>query len=245
LISDLVKKLSDSVVQVYVKVNGEESNGSGLFIDKEGTILTCEHVICPKGRSAELIGIAKGKEAPKEAEILKVNKSYDAALIKTKDLSISENIKRGTYEQVNVGEDCFVLGYPIRLNSLTLSRGIVSAKGRGLVKQFNFDLIQIDARVNFGNSGGPVFQTSTGNLIGILTMKYIPFLDTIEELHDIVKKIHTTTKEQDSLTGIRWSEFFNNTYESFQKISYALMLVQIGIGWVIPIDILYEKFINQ
>jgi hypothetical protein len=49
---------------VYVKVNGEEANGSGLFIDKEGT---CEHVICPKGRSAELIGIAKGKEAPKEA----------------------------------------------------------------------------------------------------------------------------------------------------------------------------------
>jgi len=78
---------------------------------------------------------------------------------------------------VYVGEDCFVLGYLIGLNHLTLSRGVISAKGIGLVNRFIFDTIQIDARVNYGNIGGAVFDAETGDLIGILTMKYIPFID--------------------------------------------------------------------
>lgn len=245
LLSELVKKASNNVVQVHVKVNGDEASGSGLLIDKEGTILTCEHVIRPNGRNAESIGITKGIEVPKEAEILKTNKSYDAALIKAKALSIDENITSRTYEQVNVGDDCFVLGYPIRLNYLTLSRGVVSAKGRGLVKDFNFNLIQIDARVNNGNSGGPVFDTNTGDLIGILTMKYIPFIDTIKEIHNAVKGMKTPVREMDTFTGIDWGAFFNNTHMALKEISYALTLVQIGIGWVIPIDILNREFISK
>ena len=68
---------------------------------------------------------------------------------------------------------------------------MISAKGTGLIPQFMFNLIQIDARVNDGNSGGPVFDAQTGNLIGILTMKYIPFKDKITELYNSVKGINT------------------------------------------------------
>jgi serine protease Do len=178
---------------VHVKVKGDEvrGSGSGLLIDKEGTILTCEHVIRLGNRDTQSIDITKGLEVPKEAELLRTNKSYDAALIKVKDLSVNENTSQRTYEQVNVGEDCFVLGYPVGLNHLTLSRGVISAKGTGLIPQFMFNLIQIDARVNDGNSGGPVFDAQTGNLIGILTMKYIPFKDKITELYNSVKGINT------------------------------------------------------
>ena len=142
-----------------------------------------------------------------------------------------------------MGEDCFVLGYPVRLNHLTLSRGVISAKGKGLIKQFNFDLIQIDARVNDGNSGGPVFDAETGDLIGILTMRYIPFIEKINELYNTVKGINTKVKEVDPLTGINWSKFFNQTHRALEEISHALMLVQIGIGWVVPIYILNRQFI--
>lgn len=190
-----MKKASENVVQIYVKVNGYEPSGSGLLIDKEGTILTCEHVVRPGGRDAEFIGITKRVEKPKEVEILKTNKSCDAALIKAKDLTVNENIKSRTYEQVYVGEDCFVLGYPIGLNHLILSRGVISAKGIGLVNRFMFDTIQIDARVNYGNSGGPVFDAETGDLIGILTMKYIPFIDKITDLYNTVKGINQKSRK--------------------------------------------------
>jgi S1-C subfamily serine protease len=243
LLSEVVKKVYSNVVKVDVKVNGEWGNGSGLVIDKEGTILTCEHVVCPRGRDAEFVGVSQGKEMSKEVEIVKRDKNCDAALLEAKHLSVNENIKPRNFEQVNIGDDCFVLGYPIGLNHLTLSRGVVSAKGIGLVKQFMFNLIQIDARVNYGNSGGPVFDTETSELIGILTMKYIPFLDTIEKLHDTVTKIRTNIKQPDSLTGIDLGKFFNTTHVSLQEISHALTLVQIGIGWVIPIDILNRGFI--
>jgi putative serine protease PepD len=101
LLSELVKKVSNNVVQVHVKVDGDEGSGSGsgLLVDKEGAMLTCEHVIRPEGRDAKSIDITKRVEKPKEAEILKTNKSYDAALIKAKDLSVNENIKSRTYEQ--------------------------------------------------------------------------------------------------------------------------------------------------
>jgi S1-C subfamily serine protease len=135
------------------------------------------------------------------------------------------------------------LGYPIRLNHLTLSRGVVSAKGRGLVKDFNFNIIQIDARVNEGNSGGPVFDAETGDLLGILTMRYIPFIDKINELYNTVKGINTPVKELDTFTGIDWGVFFNNTHRALEETSHALTLVQIGIGWVIPIDVLNREFV--
>jgi len=56
------------------------------------------------------------------------------------------------------------------LPHLTLTKGTISAKGKGLGSKFQFELIQIDARINRGNSRGPVFL-DTGHLIGIVTMK--------------------------------------------------------------------------
>lgn len=105
LLSELVKKASNNVVQVHVKVNGDEASRSGLLIDKEGTTFTYEHVIRHNGRNAESIGITKGIEVPKEAEILKTNKSYDAALIKAKALSIDENITSRISDQICKGRD--------------------------------------------------------------------------------------------------------------------------------------------
>jgi S1-C subfamily serine protease len=245
LLSQLVNKVSDNVVQVHVKVSEDggsmNASGSGLLIDKEGTILTCEHVIHPEGRDAESIDITKRKEVPKKAEIVKTDNNYDAALIRAKDLSVNENIKSRAYEQVNVGEGCFVLGYPIGLNHLTLGIGVISAKGIGLLPRFMFNLIQIDARVNDGNSGGPVFDAETGDLIGILTMKYIPFKDKITELYNTVKGIHTPIKQVDTFTGIDWGALYNKTHRALEEISQALMLVQTGIGWVIPIDTLKRE----
>jgi hypothetical protein len=77
------------------------------------------------------------------------------------------------------------LGYPIGLSHLTLTKGVISAKGKGLVNQFPFEMIQIDARVNHGNSGGPVFS-DTGSIV---SLKYIPFLEKIKTLNETVENL--------------------------------------------------------
>jgi S1-C subfamily serine protease len=95
-------------------------------------------------------------------------------MMQRSEFKINGDIKHACYEEVKVGQDCFALGFPVRLPHLTFTKGTISAKGKGLENNFLFEIIQIDARINKGNSGGPVFW-NTGQLIGIVTMKYFPF----------------------------------------------------------------------
>jgi len=125
---------------------------------------------------------------------------------------------------------------------LTLTKGTISAKGKGLGSKFQFELIQIDARINRGNSGGPVFL-DTGHLIGIVTMKYIPFFQEMDQLVREVEKLPVVPKNMDELQGFDLGGFFNRFNTSIRKISDALQLVQVGIGWVIPITV-FDKFLN-
>ena len=125
---------------------------------------------------------------------------------------------------------------------MTLTKGTISAKGKGLGSKFQFELIQIDARINRGNSRGPVFL-DTGHLIGIVTMKYIPFFQEMDQLVREVEKLPVVPKNMDELQGFDLGGFFNRFNTSIRKISDALQLVQVGIGWVIPITV-FDKFLN-
>ena len=116
------------------------------------------------------------------------------------------------------------------------TNGTISAKGKGLISQFPFELIQIDSRVNHGNSGGPVFL-DTGDLIGIVTMKYIPFFDKIDELHNYVNSLpqYSGYRLNIPYINISLTEFIDTVYEAIRRMTAALDMVQVGIGWVVPI----------
>jgi S1-C subfamily serine protease len=235
----LVERLSNNVVRVDVKVEGEWGNGSGLILDNQ-TILTCDHVVRPNMTTPQSISVVKGSQLPKPSEITKFDDHHDLALITNKDLAHVCSISEASYEEVEVGAECFILGYPTGLSHLTLTKGMVSAKGKGLVKQFPFEMIQVDARVNHGNSGGPVFL-NTGSLIGNVSLKYIPFLDKIKELNEKVKdlpvaphQVHIGTDYIDVDIG----GFYNRINDSLKTLCNALLDVQVGIGWVIPISTL-------
>jgi S1-C subfamily serine protease len=242
MLSDIVSKLSSNVVRIDVKINDQWGNGSGVLIDDKGTILTCDHVVRPQDLTAQYIRVAKGKEPAVQAELIKFDSYHDAALIRSSEFKINGDLKHACYEEVKVGQDCFTLGFPVRLPQLTLTKGTISAKGKGLGSKFLFELIQIDARINRGNSGGPVFM-STGHLIGIVTMKYIPFLQEMDQLVTEVEKLPVAPKIINELYGFDLGDFFNRFNTSMHKISDALQLVQVGIGWVIPISVL-DKFLN-
>merc|ERR1712003_247927 len=84
-------------------------------------------------------------------------------------------IKQGDESKTSTGDDCFAIGNPFRLDH-SLSRGIISAKGRVFTSESGVpmvNLIQTDASINPGNSGGPLLN-SEGELIGMNTAIYSP-----------------------------------------------------------------------
>lgn len=236
---ELIKKVSESVVRIDVTVNKVKGNGTGLIIDDKGTVFTCEHVIRPEGHDADSIKVMKD-DTEYDAKIVTINSSYDIAILHVDGLT--GNVDFAKYDEVCVGEDCFIVGYPLCLPHQSISKGIISAKGRRLGTQFPFELFQIDARINYGNSGGPVFQDGTGKVLGIVTAKYIPFLTEVDELRKFLKNVPQAPSNQGvSIMGINIGPFFNFVNESVRRISGSLMLVQVGIGWVIPIQMFFDE----
>ena len=232
--SSIINNISENVVRVDVNINGQWGNGTGLIVNENGDILTCEHVVHPNGIIPQEISVVKRGMTPTRAEILQFDKYHDLAIVKSEDLKISKGFKRIEYEEIRIGQDCFVLGYPIGLSHLTLTKAIVSAKAKGLIPQFQFEIIQIDSRVNRGNSGGPLF-TIEGEIAGIVTMKYVPFLQQIGELDNYVSQMPILGNGGVSFGDFSVTNFINYVNEGIRRMSRALDIVQVGIGWVIPI----------
>jgi len=141
----------------------QRSLGSGVIIDREGYILTNNHVI--EGASEILVRLSTEKEF--EAEVIGRDPKTDLALIKIKsgqDLPVEE---LGDSDKLEIGEWVMAIGNPFGL-SQTVTVGIVSAKGRVIGSGPYDDYIQTDASINPGNSGGPLFNMN-GEVVGINT----------------------------------------------------------------------------
>src|SRR5512136_1463660 len=141
----------------------QRSLGSGFIIDKEGYIITNNHVI--EGASEIRVRLSTVKEF--EAEVVGRDQKTDLALIKIKsfqDLPVEE---LGDSDRVEIGEWVMAIGNPFGL-SHTVTVGIVSAKGRVIGSGPYDDFIQTDASINPGNSGGPLFNIN-GEVVGINT----------------------------------------------------------------------------
>ena len=110
MLSDIVSKLSSNVVRVDVRIKDQWGNGSGVLIDDKGTILTCDHVVRPQGLTGQDILVVRENELPVQAELIKHDPYYDAALIRISDFKgYSDDLEYAPYEEVKLGQDCFAL----------------------------------------------------------------------------------------------------------------------------------------
>ncbi|RTZ99816.1 MAG: peptidase [Deltaproteobacteria bacterium] len=141
----------------------QRSLGSGFIIDREGFIVTNNHVI--EGADEITVKIANGKEY--DAEIVGRDPSTDLALIKIKPRERLTPLVLGDSDALEVGNWVVAIGSPFGLEQ-TVTAGIVSAKGRTIGSGPYDDFIQTDASINFGNSGGPLINMQ-GEVIGINT----------------------------------------------------------------------------
>ncbi|MCJ7500399.1 DegQ family serine endoprotease [bacterium] len=137
------------------------SLGSGFIINKEGYILTNNHVV--DGADEIVVTLKEGDEYP--AKIIGKDPKTDLALIKIEPKNGLPVIQLGDSDRTRVGDWVLAIGNPFGLGH-TVTAGIVSAKGRALGTGPYDDFIQTDTAINPGNSGGPLLDMG-GNVIGI------------------------------------------------------------------------------
>lgn len=155
----IVQRVRGSVVLIGVNTPRGFASGSGFLISGDGYIVTARHVIEDATKITVLT--LDGREA--QGSVIRYSDIFDAAVIKIDGLGFSF-LNFGDSDGVQQGQEILVFGYPfsnvLGRDTVTVTRGIVSAvrPGQGL--------IQIDAALNPGNSGGPVVNLR-GEVIGV------------------------------------------------------------------------------
>ncbi len=174
--ADAVATSADAVVNIFTTrlvptgddggeypVAVQTNLGSGVIIDAEGYIVTNYHVI--RGARSGRVQLSDGREAT--PTVVGTDADTDLALLKI-ELDDLTPIRIGRSDQMSIGDVVLAIGNPYGL-SQTVTQGIVSATGRGLLGLTTFEnYIQTDAAINSGNSGGALVNVR-GELIGINT----------------------------------------------------------------------------
>lgn len=175
--ADAVERSAPAVASVYTRrlvPAGESaaqsddlvlnmSLGSAVIIDAEGYLVTNYHVIAAADEIR--VQLADGRIA--DPEVVGFDAETDLALLRV-DLGTLQAIPLGRSDQVRIGDVVLAIGSPYGLTR-TVTQGIVSATGRGLLQLLTFEsFIQTDAAINEGNSGGALVN-SLGQLVGINT----------------------------------------------------------------------------
>jgi serine protease Do len=144
-----------------------EGQGSGFLIDASGYIVTNNHV----AGDAEKITVTFQDGRELDAKLVGRDAKTDLALIKVEATGLPY-VAFGDSDRARVGDWVVAIGNPFGLGG-TATAGIISARGRDIESGPYDDYLQLDAPINFGNSGGPVFNTS-GEVIGVNTAIFSP-----------------------------------------------------------------------
>jgi putative serine protease PepD len=164
-VNEIYQRSKQAVVEISVAKGTSRAGGSGFVIDKQGHIVTNQHVVSGGGEIQ--VQFADGRKA--SAKLVGEDASSDIAVIRVsvpsselEPLSVTDSSK------VQVGDGVVAIGSPFGLAG-TVTTGVVSALDRSIKAPNNYTItgtIQTDAPINPGNSGGPLLD-SHGNVIGV------------------------------------------------------------------------------
>ena len=153
----------NQMVPQHPQVHAVEARGSGFIIDANGTIVTNNHVV--QGEKSVTVTLNDGKTYP--AKIVGRDPRTDIAVLRIDVGHKLPYIQLGNSSNVKPGQWVVAMGNPFGLSS-TVTHGIVSAISRNIGEGPYDQFIQVDAPINKGNSGGPLF-TQQGKVIGMNT----------------------------------------------------------------------------
>ncbi len=221
--AELYKANVNSCVSINVSASqnifGQEavvmaSSGSGFIISENGYIVTNYHVI--DGGTNVQVTLYDGTTY--DAEIIGGDEDYDIAVLKIEPEETLTPVVIGDSDALNVGDDIAVIGNPLGELTFSMSEGIVSMTNRLVnVDGSPFNMVQITAAVNSGNSGGPLFNMY-GEVVGIVSAKLssnsssssasieglgfaIPMNDVVSMIEDIMTNGYVTNKPYLAIYG--------------------------------------------
>jgi serine protease Do len=206
---------SGTTTNVFGQSVEEASAGTGFIITKDGYIATNYHVV--SDASSVKVTLYNGKSYT--AKIVGGDEDYDIAVLKI-DASDLKPVTLGDSNDVNVGDHVLAIGNPLGELTFSMSGGMVSCVNRAInVNGTPFNMIQTDASINAGNSGGPLLN-AYGEVVGIVSAKYssgsssssssasieglgfaIPINDVAAMIQDIMTNGYVTNKPYLGITA--------------------------------------------
>jgi len=182
-----------------------EGEGSGFIVDPSGYIVTNNHVI----ESAETIEVTLNDGRQYEARVVGRDPKTDLALIKVDGAPGLPHVDLGHSGEARIGDWVLAVGNPFGLGG-SVNAGIISARGRDINSGPYDDYLQIDAPINRGNSGGPLFD-ARGRVIGVNTAIFSPsggnigigFAIPVETAADIVRELREKGRVERGWLGVQ------------------------------------------
>lgn len=207
-IPDIYDKCSPSVVGVSCTLKNATATGTGIIISTDGYIITNAHVI----EDAQTVMIVDAESNQYEAEIIGYDSQTDLAVLKIEAQGLTA-CEFGISSDIRIGELVVAIGNPLGFDLYgTLTTGVISGLNRTLTIGDNeMNLIQTNASINNGNSGGPLID-AYGRVIGITSAKVasiygeglgfaIPIDEAMPIIEDLIHYGYVTGRPQIGISG--------------------------------------------
>jgi serine protease Do len=224
--ADVVARVLPGVVNVKtIGFDGDEGEGSGVVIARDGVIVTNNHVV--QGARTITVSFNDGRHTkPVKGQVIGTAAERDLAIIRVQ-LHDLIPVPLGRSSKLRLGDGVLAIGFPLGLSGgPTVTQGIVSGLDRTVHADGGPDLqglLQTDAAINPGNSGGPLVDAG-GKLIGINTVaarsaENVGFAIAIDEARPVIDEIRSKPAAQRAWLGA-----------TFDSIDTAAAAVQIGLA---------------
>ena len=214
---------------IFGQASASSVTGSGIVLNEDGYILTNYHVIDTAYSRGMLIRVITYDGTEYDAEVVGVETDSDLAVLRIEAEGLVP-AQVGDSDSLRVGQTIYAVGNPLGELTYTMTSGIVSALNRRITTDENVtvNMFQIDAAVNNGNSGGPVFNVY-GQVIGVVTAKFslggmeglgfaIPIDDACSIAKDLVEKGYVSGKAYLGLTMASVSPSVAKYYDMVQGV---------------------------
>ncbi len=235
LVADVAEKVGPSVVSIVTESTSRtvwgysaqsQSAGTGIIISKDGYIVTNKHVISGATSGTITVTLADGTTYEK-VTIAGSDPSNDIAFLKITDVSNLTPATLGDSSSLSVGQKVIAIGNALGEYQNTVTSGIVSALGRpvtasdstGQSTETLENLIQTDAAINSGNSGGPLVNLN-GEIVAITTAvasdaQGIGFAIPINDVKGMVKTLLASGKVVKPYIGVRYVSITPNVVKQY------------------------------
>jgi len=227
--SDSIKESVDKIYNAVVYIESSKNNsaigsGSGFVYktdDKYGYVLTNQHVI----DGSTKIEITNIEGEVSEAKLLGEDEYSDIAVLRIDKDDVLQVAELGSSDEVELGDTIFTVGSPLGKTYMgTVTKGILSGKDRTVTvsSQFVMEVLQIDAALNPGNSGGPLVNIN-GEVIGINSLKLVEseiegmgFAIPIELVKTISEKLEKGEEVERPVLGVTMLDV-GSTYQLYKN----------------------------